>query len=143
MNNNNVVKIGYEETDSKIKVDLYGLIFEINNLNDEEINKLQNIKDDENSIDEEIEIILGTGAIGKINEKRNNDGYKSMDLQIKLQVLTCVFNAYVKGMTENTIDKMASTMTDIEKQINGINNNRYNRRNNYYNRNKGNKYRRY
>ena len=76
--NNRRLSFGYEDTDKSIEVELYGLIFEINNINS--INEYEKLdKSNKNSIEAQIEKILGKGAIDKINNKRINDGQKELN----------------------------------------------------------------
>ena len=52
-----ILSFGYEDTDKKIEIELYGIVFEINNF--ESIEKLENInKNDMNSIETQIEEIF-------------------------------------------------------------------------------------
>ena len=39
---NKIMKFGYEDTDKKIEIDLYGLVFEIKNLSNEKIENFRN-----------------------------------------------------------------------------------------------------
>lgn len=145
MENGKRLSFGYEDTDKKIEIDLYGLIFEINDLNN--IKEIENLdKENNNAVEIQFEKILGDGAIEKINKKRISDGYKKMDLNIELGILGCVFETYAKGIMGNMFDKLTKTADEINKNIdNTIIVNREQRRN--YNRNqyRGNKrnYRRY
>jgi hypothetical protein len=149
MENKKIMKFGYEDTDRSIEIDLYGLIFEIRNL--ESVEELENLdKNNVNVVEAQIENILGKGAIDKINEKRKNDGYKKLDLNIELNILGCIFETYAKSMTDSVLNKVTNTANDITEKVDGINNkfvNRdqrrnYNRNNNYYRGNRRN-YRRY
>ena len=95
MEDRKVLSFGYEDTDKKIEVDFYGLVFEINNLDSiGELKKLD--QDNEDVIEAQLEKILGIGAIEKINRKRVSDGYKELDLNIELNMLGCIFEAYAK-----------------------------------------------
>lgn len=149
MENKKIMKFGYEDTDKNIEIDLYGLIFEIKNL--ESVEELENLdKNNVNVVEAQIENVLGKGAIDKINEKRKNDGYKKLDLNIELNILGCIFETYAKSMTDSVLNKVTNTANDITEKVDGINNkfvNRdqrrnYNRNNNYYRGNRRN-YRRY
>lgn len=139
------LSFGYEDTDKSIEIELYGLVFEINDLDN--IKELESLdKNNNNAIETQFEKILGKGAIDKINKKRVSDGYKKLDLNIELGILGCVFEAYAKGIMENMLSKVTKTADDINKDMNNtVNMNREQRRN--YNRNqyRGNRrnYRRY
>ena len=66
---NKRISFGYEDTDKKIEIDLYGIIFQIRNF--ESIEKLSSIdKNSRNTVEEYIEKILGKGSIEKINRYR-------------------------------------------------------------------------
>ena len=70
MNNNKVLKINYEETDKKINVEIYGLIFEINEevMENLDVNELKSNGTTE-EVEEVIDKLLGDGSVAKINEK--------------------------------------------------------------------------
>lgn len=143
MENKKALSFGYEDTDKSIEINLYGLVFEIRNLdNIKELEELD--KNDGNVIEAQLEKILGKGAIDKINDKRRKDGYKELNLNIELNILGCIFETYAKSMTGNVFERVTNAINNINKDINnGMN--REQRRN--YNRNqyRGNKrnYRRY
>ena len=142
-----ILIFGYEDTDKKIEIELYGIVFEINNF--ESIEKLENInKNDMNSIEIQIEEILGSGAIEKINKKRNQDGYKDMDIKVALNVLGCIFEVYGKSIIGEVTSKVSNTVDEIENNVNNFTNkfeNREQRRKqrNNYNRGYRKGYRRY
>ncbi len=145
-----ILSFGYEDTDKKIEIDLYGLIFEIKNFESiEEAKKID--KSNTDIIEKQLEKILGIGAIEKINKKRKEDGYCELTLDIELNIFGCIFEAYSKNMLNNIVDKVVKTNNDISEGINNVSNfdvfrNREQRRN--YNKNIGNykrhrNYRRY
>lgn len=137
---NKKISFGYEDTDKSIEINLYGLDFEINNLDN--IEELENLdKNNGNVIEAQLEKILGAGSIEKINRKRINDGYKKLDLNIELNILGCIFETYAKSMSDSVLGRVTKTVDNINKDING-NMNREQRRN--YNRNqfRGNRNRR-
>ena len=121
--NDNIRKFSYEDTDKKIEIEIYGLVFEIN----------------KNSLENQIDKILGDGSVEKINKKRVADGYKEMDLQIELNLLGCIFETYANATMNNVTNRITNTARNINNRINELNNmNRQQRRYNKYNR-----YRRY
>ena len=137
------INFSYEDTDRSIEINLYGLDFEINNL--DSIDKLERIDEsDKNIIEAQLEEILGKGAIDKINAKRVQDGHKKLDLNIELNILGCIFETYAKNMSNSVLGRVTNTVDNINKDINN-NLNREQRRN--YNRSqyrgKRTKYRRY
>lgn len=143
MENKKVLSFGYEDTDKSIEINLYGLEFEIKNLDN--IKELENLdRNDNNVIEAQLEKILGEGAIKKINKKRLSDGYKELDLNIELNILGCIFETYAKAMTGNVLGRVTNAVNDINKDINN-NINREQRRNYNINQYRGNRrnYRRY
>lgn len=136
---NKRISFGYEDTDKKIEIDLYGIIFQIRNF--ESIEKLSSIdKNSRNTVEEYIEKILGKGSIEKINSKRVSDGYEKLDLDIELNILACIMEAYAKNVTNNFLGRITKVAEEIEKNTkNKLGQNREMRRN--YNRR--NRYRRY
>ncbi|MEE1282795.1 MAG: hypothetical protein UHK60_11210 [Acutalibacteraceae bacterium] len=132
---NNRMKFGYEDTDKKIEIDLYDLVFEIKNLSNDKIEELRNLDSNLNEVERQIEEILGNGSVEKINNKRIADGYDKMSLEVEVNILGCIFEAYAKAMTNNTIDRVSKSINDINSKVEELNNNRQQRRNNKYNRN--------
>ena len=146
MNDKKVLSFGYEDTDKKLEIELYGLVFEIRNLNS--IEELENLdKNNYNSIEEQLEKILGKGSIEKINNKRRKDGYQDLDINIELNILGCIMETYAKSMTNNTLGRVLNSVNDMNKNIDNVINNNFNRnQRRNYNRNqyRGNRnYRRY
>ena len=146
MEDRKVLSFGYEDTDKKLEIELYGLVFEIRNLNS--IEELENLdKNNYNSIEEQLEKILGKGSIEKINNKRRKDGYQDLDINIELNILGCIMETYAKSMTNNTLGRVLDSVNDMDKDIDNVINNNFNRnqRRNYnrnqYRRNRN--YRRY
>ena len=146
MEDRKVLSFGYEDTDKKLEIELYGLVFEIRNLNS--IEELENLdKNNYNSIEEQLEKILGKGSIEKINNKRRKDGYQDLDINIELNILGCIMETYAKSMTNNTLGRVLDSVNDMNKDIDNAINNNFNRnqRRNYnrnqYRRNRN--YRRY
>lgn len=135
---NKRLSFGYEDTDKKLEIELYGIIFEINNLDD--VKELENIdRNNVNVIEAQLERILGRGAIEKINRKRNQDGYKKMDINIELNVLGCIFDVYAKSMLNGFTDKISNTINEVENNVNNFTNKFGNReqRRNYSRNNRG------
>lgn len=146
MINNKRVSFGYEDTDSKIEVDFYGIVFEINNL--DSIDKLKSLdQNNEDVIEAQLEKILGKGAIEKINRKRVSDGYKELDLNVELNMLGCIFEAYAKGTAGNVLGRVSNAIEDINKDMSNTMNREqrrnYNRTNQYKNYNRSRNRRRY
>ncbi len=132
---NKRLKFGYEDTDKSIEIDLYGLVFEIKNLDN--LTELENLdRNDSNVIEAQLEKILGNGAIEKINNKRESDGYKKLDLNIELNILGCIFETYAKSMTGNVLGRVTNAVEDINRDIEKANTtNGFNRTNKEYKRN--------
>ena len=143
--NRKIMKFGYEDTDKKIGIDLYGLVFEINKerILNKDINSVNS--NDEEKIKDEIEDILGKGTIEKINNKRINDGYNEMTLDVEVAVLTCIYKTYIEFTTGQMIDGINNSNNKMLSEAQNMSNynreeRRYNRNN--YRRNNG-RYRRY
>lgn len=127
------VSFGYEDTDQKIEVDIYGLVFEINkkNIVDKD---LKDINEDEDTIEREIREVIGEDSIEKINNKRLKDGYDEMTLDVEIAVLTCIYKAYITATSGNMIDEVMNTNKELENKARNLDSemNREQRRN--YNR---------
>ena len=124
------MRIGYENTDKKIEIEIYGLKFEIRNV--DKIKEFENVEDDDlNGLEKMIESLLGDGAIQKLNEKRKEDGYGKIDSAIALNLLIGISQAYMNEYTNNI-------MQPLEKSVDRIDNfNRKTRRYNNRKRNSG------
>ena len=122
------MRIGYENTDKKIEIDIYGLVFEIKNV--DKIKDYENVEDDDlNGLEKMIESLLGKGAIEKLNNQREKDGYEKINSTIALNILVGISQTYINEYTNNI-------MQPLEKNIDRINN--YNRNTKRYNnRNRG------
>jgi hypothetical protein len=138
---NKVMKFGYEDTDKKIEVELYGLVFEINKKKILDKNTdILNSKD-EDVVRNEIKEIIGEDSIEKINNKRKADGYDEMTIDVEIAVLTCLYKAYMETSANTLIDginETANKYTNNDENYNGYKKpyNRYERRYNkrYYRR---------
>ena len=122
--NNNIMKFGYEDTDKKIEIDLYGIEFEIK-LDNKKIKELENVNNEISLKEMEMHIdeILGENAVKKINEKRKLDGYKEIDENIALQIFMCIFQTYSNSYIGNITNYMENSNNKIEKQYNRLNRN--------------------
>jgi len=123
-----MIKIDYEQTDKKIKIDIYGLIFEISK-------EIENINSDYEKIEDYKDVIdkvLGDGATDKINEKRKSDGYGEIDTQVFLAIISTAMNAYVNASTQ-PINNMINNYEDKTNRFNKYGN-RKNRRDYRYRR---------
>lgn len=141
---NKRLSFGYEDTDKKVEMDLYGLNFEIRNL--DSVEELRNLdKNNINVIEAQIEKVLGEGAIDRINRKRLSDGYGKLDLNIELNILGCIFETYAKSITGNFTGKLLNTIHDVNKNMSNFGNeeDRRNYNRNRYNSRKTRSYRRY
>ena len=139
---NKRISFGYEDTYKKIEVDFYGLTFEINNLDGiGELKKLD--QDNEDVVEAQLEKILGKGAIEKINRKRVSDGYKELELNIELNMLGCIFEAYAKETTNSVLGRVTKVTDDINKDMGNIMNREQRRSYNRTNYNKNRNRRRY
>lgn len=136
---NKRLSFGYEDTDRSVEIELYGIVFKIESLeNIEEIERMDT--NNQEVMETYLEKVLGNGAIERINNKRIKDGYKELDLNIELNILGCIFETYAKSSANNVLGRVSKAVDDINKDVKGLNN-REQRRNyrrneyrNYYNR---------
>lgn len=133
---NRRLSFGYEDTDKKIEIELYGLIFEINK--DKILKKdVKNIDvNDEKIIEKEIKELIGEDSIEKINNKRVRDGYKEMTLDVEIAVLTCIYQSYITATSGSMIDGIMNTNRELENKVRNTNReqkryNKYRERRNY------------
>jgi hypothetical protein len=127
------MKLGYENTDKKIEVEIYGIPFEIKNV--DKMKQFEDVEDDDlNGLEEILETLLGEGAIEKLNNQREKDGYKKIDSTIALNLLVGISDLYMNTYTENI-------MQPLEKSAERIN--KYNKKFNRYNRRKRGNYGKY
>lgn len=113
------IRIGYQDTDKKMEVEIYGINFEINSKELEEVD-IKNIND---NLDEIIEKILGEGALEKINAKRKEDGHEEADTQVKLTIITFLVETYVNASISpinNMVDRTSNKYNNINRKVNNI-----------------------
>ena len=108
-----MIKIDYEQTDKKIEIDIYGLIFEISKEIENINSNYEEIEDYKDVIDK----VLGDGATDKINEKRKSDGYGEIDTQVFLAIISTAMNAYVNASTQ-PINNMIDNYEDKTNRFN-------------------------
>ena len=119
-------KLNYEDTDRKIELEIYGLIFEV--IDAKELKEQNKI-----NISEIIDKIFGNGATDKINKKRIQDGYEVMDTQVALTIISYAVNAYVNA----SVSPINEVINNYNYKVNKMNRFRsQNQRRNY-------RYRRY
>ena len=122
-----MLRIDYKDTEKKLKVVIYGIEFDLNS------NELENI-DTENindNLDEIITKVLGEDAIEKINNKRKEDGYSEMDTQVKLTIITFLVETYVNASIKpinNMLDRTKSKYSNMNRKVNNMRGRKYNRR---------------
>lgn len=122
------MRIGYENTDKKIEIEIYGIKFEIKNVN--KIKEYEDIEDDDLSgLEKVIESVLGNESIDKINEQREKDGYKKMDSTVALNILVGIYQTYMTEYTDNIMQPIEKSIDRMDK-INNFNREtkRYNNR---------------
>ena len=108
----NVISIGYEQTDEKVEIDIYGIRFEINKekILDKDTKNIEGVNPEK-----EIEDVLGNGAVEKINKRRVLDGYPKMTVDVAIQILSFIYARYIEATTNPLIDNIDGA---IEKQKN-------------------------
>ena len=134
---NKIMKFDYEDTDKKIEVEIWGLVFEINKnkIVDKDTKVLES--KDEDIIRNEIKELIGDDAIEKMNNKRKLDGRAEMTLDVEIAVLTCIYKAYIETSADTMVDGINESTrkyTENNYEYNSRNykpRNRYERRNNY------------
>jgi hypothetical protein len=131
-----LMSIGYEDTDKKIEIDIYGIRFEINK------EYLENKKDGEPYAENELDKILGTGAIEKLNKKRMSDGYDKMTVSVEMEIYGFIINSYIKAATNPILNNITGA---VDEQVNKMRNmeNRYNNQNRQQRRNNNRRYNNY
>lgn len=122
-----MVRIDYKDTEKKLEVEIYGLRFELNS------KELENIdtKEINDNLDEIIKKVLGEDAIEKINAKRKEDGYEEMDTQVKLTIVTFLVETYVNASISpinNMVNRANDKYKNINRKVNNIRNKRRYRR---------------
>ena len=132
---NKRVSLDYRDTDERVEIEIYGLVFEIKELNKEELEKID--RSNNNELEREIDKALGKGAVEKINKKRVQDGYEEMNVTVASNILGFIMETYVKGTVGNVVNKTVNAVNDTtNNMVNLMNRNNFNkeqRRN--YNRN--------
>ena len=118
---NKKLSFGYEDTDKKIEIELYGIVFEINKkkIMNKDIKEIDTDKED--SVEKEIKEIIGEESIEKINNKRINDGYDKMTLDVEVAVLTCIYKSYITATSGSMIDEIINTNRNMESKVRNIN----------------------
>ena len=125
-------KLNYEDTDRKIELEIYGLIFEVKR-EIEDIDAKELKEQNKINISEIIDKIFGNGATDKINKKRIQDGYEVMDTQVALTIISYAVNAYVNA----SVSPINEVINNYNYKVNKMNRFRsQNQRRNY-------RYRRY
>ena len=114
-----MLRIDYKDTEKKLTVNIYGLNFDINSKELEEIDT-ENIND---NLDEIINKVLGEGALDKINAKRKEDGYEEADTQVKLTIIAVLVETYVNASISpisNVVNRTSSKYKNINRKVNNI-----------------------
>lgn len=114
-----MLKIDYKDTEKKLEVNIYGLNFDINSKELEEIDT-KNIND---NLDEIINKVLGEGALDKINAKRKEDGYEEADNQVKLTIITFLVETYVNASISpinGMVNRTSNKYNNINRKVNNI-----------------------
>ncbi len=97
-------KIGYEDTDRKVSIEIYGIEFEIRRLKKEILSEIEKLKEEETedfeSLYKYIDLFLGDGASNKINAQRQKDGKEPMDYKVILKIIDMVIGIYKNQYNE-------------------------------------------
>lgn len=135
MIDNKKLRIGFEDTDKKTKIEIYGKEFEIdeNRLSELNTNEVAEEKD-VNVMYKILDEIVGDGTAETLNNIRKENGYEEMKVNHVLPILLKLLEVYTKKMFE-PLEEAENKFTDVYRKIN-----RYERRN--YRNNRNNRYRR-
>ena len=114
-----MIRLDYRDTDKKLEVNIYGLIFNINSKELENIDT-KNVND---NLDEIIKKVLGEDAIERLNNKRKEDGHEEMDSQVKLTIVTFLVETYVNASISpinNMVERTNNKYNNIDRKVNNI-----------------------
>lgn len=132
--NNPIGRLGYEDTNVKYEVDIYGIVFEINNL-ETNIERLQNVnRNDEKSIEEVIKIILGENSIDRLREKRLKDNEGELTITHELGILLFLMKMCRKAYAEKQRESIDEIINMGNRNSNRQERRQYNKQNSYKNR---------
>jgi len=136
-------KIGYEQTDSELEIEIYGLVFVINKMSEDLKKELEELTkseaDDFTMMYSAIDKMLGENASQKINDKRVADGYKKLNCEN----IIAIFNLIASIQAKEIIKAQKKGMEDTKNITNEFKNRNYNKGyNNGYRNNYNNNYRR-
>ena len=124
---NKIASLGYEQLNNDIELEIFGLKFGIG-LSENYLKKIKDLKyEDEDSIKEMIDSLLGNGSYDKISEKYKKDQGKEIDEFVWLKVALFIkqqFDEFTNNY-QSEFDKI-----QVSRPVN-----RSQRRNNRYNRN--------
>lgn len=131
--NNNIKRFSYEDTDKKIEIELYGIVFEINKeaMLNKDLKDLKNKENNEDLIETELEEVLGKNSIERINNQREKDGYKKMTIDIELSILGFVYQTFIQASANNVLQPIEDGQNELQNKIQNFNENRQYRRKNY------------
>lgn len=136
MQENRKVKIDFEDTDKKIKIEIYGKDFEINE------NVLSELKTDDLADEQDIDVmdkmlddILGAGSVETLNNIRKENGYEKMGVTHELAIFMRLIEVYTESVL-TPINEAEKTYNNIYNKMNRYERRNYNKgyRNNRYDR---------
>ena len=135
MEENKRARIGFEDTDKKLEIEIYGEKFEISE------EKIGELKTDSIAEEKDIDVmekmmddILGAGAVEKLNKIRKDNGYEKMSISNELAIFMKLIEIYAERVLE-PITEMERTYSNVYNTMNRYERRNYNRnyRNNRYN----------
>lgn len=135
MEENKRARIGFEDTDKKLEIEIYGEKFEISE------EKIGELKTDSIAEEKDIDVmekmmddILGAGAVEKLNKIRKDNGYEKMSISNELAIFMKLIEIYAERVLE-PIAEMERTYSNVYNTMNRYERRNYNRnyRNNRYN----------
>lgn len=120
--------IGYEDTEVSAKVNIYGIDFEIGNI---DIARIENIdRTDKKSVEELIKAVIGEHSIEVLNEKRKEDGYSELGINQELRILVYLMDEYRKAVASFQ-GNQATTIMNISNDMNRRQRRDFNKQNHY------------
>ncbi len=135
---NKKYSLGYEDVNRNIEIEIFGLDFEMN------IYNIEHFKENKNSqsLDEQIDFIIGEGATNRLNDKMVKDGHGEMMANDKTRIIGFLIETYTKTLTDNMMKSAKNGIENAKNEMNDYGNqnygnraqrrynDRYNRRNN-------------
>lgn len=125
---------GYEDVKNDIEVDIFGLTFKYNLYNTDHFNEIRQGRN--LSLKEQVELMIGDGAIEKINKKRAMDNYPPLAANEITQIISFLINTYQNQLSNNILNGTIENLKQIKNRVKNIGNEYKNITNEPYNGNR-------